>query len=364
MKSLITILCVVTCVACSEEIEIAEQEVNESINYSDAELEKMAYGCDTYLDDGNDEKIENQASDAYLEYVSEHIILSAQSSLKAHPISNGEGRVYVGVIKQETCNNYATIKIHYDCEDKKTRKESSGNIGAWSYDNSGNINMYFCRVPFEDFPVNVGNNGYALLRLDSRPLAFNNAANNRINKYTYILSVHMDAEDEHEATSLSIEYNGNTESPSIINSNVRNFVKVSKYGDLDFDLIYMGYYFAEKPKTNGYSFPKFGFEYSVFGYVNGGFNPTTGNKNPNNNFDNRGCIFSDDEDTHNGNKIILSRQNSNGEIEQICDINDPKARETYSKYNVKDIDFSRIIEYSKSGTKFYMTKVNTNDIYY
>ncbi|MBP5419605.1 MAG: hypothetical protein J6Y72_07335 [Bacteroidales bacterium] len=367
-KSLQVILLALLATACSEEIDMTEQ-TSETITYSDAELEKIAYGCDYYLDEGEDEKVETRATDEYLDYIGEYVLQNAQSSLKAHPISNGEGRVYVGVIKWKTCGQYPTIKIHYDCEDSKNKSEEYWYVdrddsvspndkgkykGSWEKDGNDNINMYFCRVPFEDFPVNAGS--YALLRLSSKPLVFNDDRND----YSYILSVHMDAEDKHETTSLSImDYKGS----DILNvdSEVRNFVKVTSHGDLDFDLIYMGSYEEEKLQSQGYSFPSYGFEYGVFGLLKSGKDPKTGSKNPNRNYDYRAYFYSDDEDKSNGNYVKLKRQNTkNGHVDEIGDIYDRKAKE---KYGVAGMSFDKLIEYSKSGTKFYMTRVDPKDIY-
>ncbi|MBE6340948.1 MAG: hypothetical protein E7069_09495 [Bacteroidales bacterium] len=356
-KSLQVILFALLATACSEEIDMTEQ-TSETITYSDAELEKIAYGCDYYLDEDKNTKVETRATDEYLEFISESL-KQTQSSLKAKPLPTKEASdetTYVGVIMRKTCGKYNTIKIYYDSEDKDTRKDTKGDTGSWGYDGHRNLNMYFCRVPFNDFPINVGNNGYALLRLSTKPLTFNN---NR-NDYTYILSVHMDAEDKHEATSLSMtDYKGTPITTTWENdpdyADARKLLTVSKYGDLNFDLIYMGYYNEEKPQ--GYSFPDYGFDYSVFGYVT---SPGTPDKNS----DYRGYIYTDDEDKNNGNHIILKRQNNNtGKEEDICDINDPEAYKKYINYGLVDINFRHIIEYSKSGTMFYMTKVNPKDIY-
>ncbi len=52
-KSFQILLLVIFVAACTEDVDVTELTC-ESINYSDAELEKIAYGCNYYLDEDDD----------------------------------------------------------------------------------------------------------------------------------------------------------------------------------------------------------------------------------------------------------------------------------------------------------------------
>lgn len=335
-KSLQVILLALLATACSEEIDMTEQ-TSETITYSDAELEKIAYGCDYYLDEGEDEKVETRATDEYLEFISESL-KQTQSSLKAKPI---EPKTYVGVIKRETCGKYATIHVHFDCEDKHNKSSwTKGSTGAWWVDGKGNVKMDFCCVPFKDFPVNVGD--YALLRLSSAPLRFDNDYN--YSDSTFILRVHMDAEDKHEDTSMSLVRGtkgseADIQSEMVVaESTVHNWVRVTSRGDLDLELICMHRYHSEKSKV---AWPDFGFDYNVFGY---NFDDG-GNKAEN------GWVIADTEDKNNGDRIELVLQTNNGKEVELGNIS------ILDEYHKKKLP-ARVVEYYSPGIRFNMRKVN------
>ena len=127
----------------------------EAQDFSEEQIEKVAYGCGTYADwDEEGEKEETTASDEYLAMLKERLARERNAGgNKSVALEQ-----MVGVVKDKTCGKYDEVRIYYDSEDKKPNyKASHGYRGDWvSYHN---LTMYFCLVPARLFHSTKDNYG-------------------------------------------------------------------------------------------------------------------------------------------------------------------------------------------------------------
>ncbi|MCQ2229404.1 MAG: hypothetical protein MJZ13_06620 [Bacteroidales bacterium] len=269
--------------SCSNETDEIGVMANEADQYSAEILEKIAYGCDSYLyDEDVDEKIETSASDEYMALITERL-----SNIRANKsFANYSTDAYVGVIKTDKklgCGKYDEIEIRYDCENGHSNNtHSSGYKGLW--DVRQNITMRFCLVHNGCF----GNtyNSYGVINFYKNEKSPNWEPRSNVS----MLEVHMDAEDHHDERTVMkyIDKQKNT----IEEKKDFGTVHIDKNGNLNFELIvYLG------DGSHYGSFPDLGFEYGVFGTIFNEFEKDYG--------DYYGHVHSDDEDNNNANTICI-----------------------------------------------------------
>ena len=251
----------------------------ENSDFSEEQIEKVAYGCGTYADwEETDEKVETTATEEYVAMLKERL----GTERKASGNKSTAMEQMVGVVKDKTCGKYDEVRIYYDCQDRSSNDTySHGYIGGWKV--TQNITMYFCLVPARLFH-NTGDY-YGVMNF-STDLHFVNDWNftkvGRIDGY-------MDAEDSKCGSAMYYTKHGQKEVDVRYSSYVGNTQLVGN-GNLYFEM----FTFAADGSNNDY--PDLGFDYGVFGMFNGGWSA------------NQGKVHSDDEDKHNANSAYFTYQ--------------------------------------------------------
>lgn len=270
----IAVLALISCQNETNEMYLSESASN---SLSLEQLEKIAYGCDSYVYDiDSDEKVETSASDEYMALIEERMDSLISNAVKPSHLKGTVSNRYVGVIKDGTCGNYEEVLIKYDCEDGRKNETKAYDYAkqlGW-VKSDGNLEMRFCKVPAELFK-HIGQH-YAVVNFTNEIKTDEIVNGNRIAMKAIML--HMDAEDD-DSKYTSIYDNG-----------------VKKYGlgltsltgnthvNLDLNLLY----YSDEHKGN--VLPDLGFDYGVFGQLNNC---------------EIGTIFSDDEDRNNANVARL-----------------------------------------------------------
>lgn len=304
--------------SCTDESELANLQAIENADYSDEMLEKIAYGCSSYLDQElTDEKIEISASDEYMALIEDRV--STLKSTRYVEYTYNATQQYVGVIEVNGCGKYEKyneIIINYDSENRNNKNKLTNFIGAWS--GSENITMRFCLVPYDSF-ARTGE-WYGVMNFSDLDKKYMLSSSNSQG----ILHASMDAEDHHDDRT-NIRFNNLQAAGSWPDNKIGN-VQVDKNGNLNFQMIIFEPGDWSEPM---YSYPDFGFDYGVFGtlrpYV---FNDFTKYK------EDYGKVYSDDEDSNNANWI------------------------KYNGVSVKNTNFHNIIEMNKNTT-FYISRVKS-----
>lgn len=298
--------------SCSNETDEIGVMANEADQYSAEILEKIAYGCDSYLyDEDVDEKIETSASDEYMALIIER--LSHFRANKGATVSDGEAPL-VGVIKVgPNCGKYKEAEIYYDCEDGNNCTTSSGFIGQWQV--LHNITMRFCLVPATLFFNN--DMEYGVINFSDLSYSYVTNGKRGHDMLRFIrYRVHMDAEDNGSLTKIW-RYEGDKR------TKVDRYgsVEVDKNGNLEFDLLINEC--AHDYNSTTSMMPNLGMEYGVFGI-------TSANEGD------LGRVYSDDENRNNANYMY---------------------RDYYESYDIrKDNPYTDIIDMGKN-TEFKMTRV-------
>ncbi|MGN0028246.1 MAG: hypothetical protein ACI35Q_00695 [Marinilabiliaceae bacterium] len=95
---------------------------SESSDFSEEQIEKVAYGCGTYTDwDETGEKVETTATDEYVAMLRERLATERKASVNKSTALEQ----MVGVVKDKTCGKYDEVRIYYDSEDKRTNYKAS-----------------------------------------------------------------------------------------------------------------------------------------------------------------------------------------------------------------------------------------------
>ncbi|MCQ2202984.1 MAG: hypothetical protein MJZ15_00930 [Bacteroidales bacterium] len=269
--------------SCSSEADELNVVSSEPEEMTEEMLEKIAYGCDSYLyENPTDQKVETSASDEYLAF------LRARCSRANKSIVAADDNM-IGVIKSDKiygCGKYKEVEVYYDCEDSGNNNKSKGYHGSWSV--SHNLTMRFCIVPanlFEQVDV-----AYGVVDFSSAPYLCGDSNYEDIVR----VDVRMDSDDSHNPQTciMSKEYGA-----SWVNGNVGS-VQVYGNKNLQFRL------FIFKPKSGKQKkFPRLGFEYGVLGNV-------YSHSKDDYDKDEYGYVYSDDEDSNNANGLWVYDKDS------------------------------------------------------
>ncbi|MCF0191097.1 MAG: hypothetical protein HUJ96_07540 [Marinilabiliaceae bacterium] len=305
-------------ISCTNETDLTDLVTTENIDYTDEMLEKIAYGCNSYIDNElTDEKLETTAPEEYIALIEDRV--STLKSSRFVEYTYNASQQYVGVIEVNGCGkykNYNEIIINYDSENRNNKNKLTNFVGAWT--GSENITMRFCLVPYDSF----GRTGewYGVMNFSE----LDNKSMLSSTKSQGILHALMDAED-HNDNKTNMRFNNYQGTGSWSESKIGN-VNVDNSGNLNFQMIIFEPGDWSEPM---YSYPDFGFDYGVFGtlrpYV---FNDFKKYK------EDYGKSYSDDEDNNNANWI------------------------KYNGISVKNTNFHNIIEMNKNTT-FYISRVKS-----
>lgn len=318
---LLSISFVSVLLSCSKESEFTDLQTTENIELSDEMIEKIAYGCTSYLDEvTTDEKIETSASDDYMALLEERMTKVGGNKYVEYVYNRDQQ--YVGVIEVDGCGKYEKyneVIINYDSENKKNNNKRFGFNGAWS--GSENITMRFCLVPYQSF----GRTGewYGVMNFSDL-----NKKNMLRTSSQGVLHVLMDAEDRHDDRTNMRFNNYALGAGSWPDSKIGN-VKVDRNGNLEFQMIIFEPGNSSEPL---YSYPDFGFDYGVFGTLKPYKVSDIGDEKIKEDY---GMVYSDDEDSDNAN---------------------------WMKYNFNwyNENFHNIIVVNKNTT-MYMSKIRTKN---
>lgn len=215
----------------------------------------------------------------------------------------------VGVFRGgQNCGQYSSLTIHLDCEDKKPKTSTSGNIGASNVNSGKNVVLEVCMVDNKYFSRTTDD--YAILNLTSQ-----------IPSGVGYITRYFDTENNRNKNSVKI--NGiDQKLPKYIGSNLFHT-----------DIILQFYYYRSAsltPATTASAFPSLGISYHVLG--------TFGT--------NTGEIYFDDEDDNN-NKIEAKEWNGSG-LTAILPLPGRPSNEIFIDH----------IMDAYGNTKFYFSKVN------
>lgn len=155
---------------------------------------------------------------------------------------------YVGVFKQKgkSCGQYSELKIHLDAEDTKTNSWQEGWTGQSGVVEKGNVNLYFCLVPQDNFK-RIRGSFYAVLKLGPG--------------ITNTLVRLIDNDDQH--TGNGYELNGEPISPSDLQTVLGPGISENEGGNTS-----LTFHLYEPDNINGAtSLPDLGIEYGVLGKI-------------------------------------------------------------------------------------------------
>ena len=259
----------------------------ENSDFSEEQIEKVAYGCGAYADwDETDEKVETTATEEYVAMLKERLA----TERKASGIKSTALEQMVGVVKDKTCGKYDEVRIYYDCQDHSANDTySHGFKGSWKV--TQNITMYFCLVPARLFH-NTGDY-YGVMNFSSDFHFVNDWNLKKVGR----IDGFMDAEDSKCGSAMYYTKHGQKEVNVLYSSFVSN-TKLVGNGNLYFEM----FAFAADDPSNGY--PDLGFDYGVFGMFN--YKKDWD--------ENQGKVHSDDEDSHNANNATFTYQGKEQKI--------------------------------------------------
>lgn len=157
----------------------------------------------------------------------------------------------VGVIREGSCGNYATLEIRMDCEDELNASfiNSNGWNGDIIMDSKGNMTFYYCLVPNNFKRLHQGHFGVLATNLGAYEIGVT------------LWDRTFDTEDDNNINYAKL-------GPNSITSYGPNMFTYSIPGKVPGED--MRLFFAYYPfKDNILEFPYYGIEYSVFGSIAG-----------------------------------------------------------------------------------------------
>jgi hypothetical protein len=242
-------------------------------------------------------KIETSAPESYKEKVRQELEKSYSKQTTYLKSANNT----VGVIRSGTCGSYQELYVHMDCEDSGAASSYTGWTGDCLVNSSKNIILRFCVVSGVDFGPTTHN--YAILNLGFNALPIG---------VTRVVRL-FDNEDTHNKNSATIA--GST---------------VGLVGDCNFYYdTQLSFYLYPGDPSYTTPLPNLGFTYGVFGNW-----ASTDND--------KGKIFSDDEDNNNGNELYWQVWDRWGTLQPRQDIQ----------------GITSIIMKNGANTDIYINKVN------
>lgn len=114
-------------------------------------LNALTRSYEVALSDEDGEKIETRADKDSIqammnEYVTAMMNRTAVAKEKVMRTAYSAQSDLVGVLKVGSCGNYKELIISVDCEDRRGKSSTSGNVGDSNVDGNENVHLHFCLV--------------------------------------------------------------------------------------------------------------------------------------------------------------------------------------------------------------------------
>lgn len=117
---------------------------------NEQELGVLTRSYEASILDEDSAKVETRADDATIQaimdaYVTDIMNSDAVAKQKVMRAVYSENNL-VAVFKVGSCGNYQELEIHVDCEDRRGKSNTKGNVGDTNVDGNENVNLKFCLV--------------------------------------------------------------------------------------------------------------------------------------------------------------------------------------------------------------------------